>query len=574
MNDNQAQTVHCINTGKSYRITPGETLKSLSERECSNVTDPKSGRSYPVLAALVDHKLKELSYNMIYNHEIEFIGYNHPDGRRTYIRSLCFLAQYAVRELFPDLIFVVDHSLPTGLYCKMAEARLDEDGRIIAHPLSQEDINAIRSLMRELVAKDLPFTKKKIPTSDAIELFTANKQYAKANLQRSLGKFFCNTYYLNGQADSFHGPLVYSTGELKTFDLYPFKDGFCLLIPASSNPDKVTGIIPQEKLSATLDEYSDWCQITGILGVGTLNESLLNGDATQLINIAEALQERKFTEIANMIYENRKRIKIIFIAGPSSSGKTSSSLRLAIQCRVLGLNPKVIELDNYFVDREHTPKDEDGDFDFEALEAMDLPLLNDHLNRLLAGEEVEIPRYDFKAGKPRYEGNMLHLNENDILIMEGIHALDPAMVPGVDNSRIFRIYASALTSLNLDENNCLSTSDNRLLRRIVRDNRTRGISPEQTILRWQSVRKGENKYIFPFQENCDAMLNTALIYELPLLKYYAEPLLRRILPTSPAYGESIRLIKFLACIVALHPEEISAIPPTSIMREFIGGQTL
>ncbi len=267
-------------------------------------------------------------------------------------------------------------------------------------------------------------------------------------------------------------------------------------------------------------------------------------------------------------------MKIVFLAGPSSSGKTSSSLRVAQQLKVLGLNPKVIELDNYFVERDKTPRDDEGNFDFEALEAMDLDLLGRHLNALLEGKEVELPRYDFKQGRPFFEGKMMHLEENDILVMEGIHALDPAMVPSVDPSRIYRIYASALTSLKLDENCCISTTDNRVLRRMIRDNRVRGISPEETILRWPSVRRGESKHIFPFQENADSQFNTALLYELPLLRYYGEPLLRRITPASPAYAEAVRLLKFLEYITPLHPSEIEAIPPTSILREFIGGQTL
>jgi uridine kinase len=327
-------------------------------------------------------------------------------------------------------------------------------------------------------------------------------------------------------------------------------------------------------MAATLKDYSSWCRTTGIIGVSTLNKTLLEGGAVKLINLCEARQERNYAAIADQIYAEKNRIKIVFIAGPSSSGKTSSSLRLAQQCKVLGLAPKVIELDNYFIDREFTPKDEDGKPDFECLEAMDLELLNENLNDLLAGKMVEIPKYDFKQGKKIWIGNQLHLEEKDILIMEGIHALDPAMVPEVNQSHIFRVYASALTSLNLDENNTISTSDNRMLRRMVRDYNYRGHTPENTILGWPSVRRGENKYIFPFQENADALFNSALLYELPLLKYYAEPLLRRILPTSPAYSEAVRLLKFLEYIVALQPSEIAAIPPTSIMREFIGGQTL
>ena len=290
--------------------------------------------------------------------------------------------------------------------------------------------------------------------------------------------------------------------------------------------------------------------------------------------LCESLHERKYAEIADQIYARREHVKIVFIAGPSSSGKTSTSKRLALQCRILGLNPKVIELDNYFVDREHTPKDENGEFDFESLYAMDLDFLGHQLNQLLDGQEVELPCFDFKQGRRFFKGDMMRLQDKDILIMEGIHALNPAMIPGVDNSKVFRVYASALTSLSIDENNNISTSDNRMLRRMIRDNRTRGISPDQTLSRWQSVRRGENRNIFPFQENADAVFNSAHLFELPVLKYYAEPLLRRIAPNSPAYTEATRLLKFLDYIVALSPSEIAAIPPTSILREFIGGQTL
>ena len=301
---------------------------------------------------------------------------------------------------------------------------------------------------------------------------------------------------------------------------------------------------------------------------------VLSGKIVDLINLSEALHERKYAEIANQIYARRGSVKIVFIAGPSSSGKTSTSKRLALQCRILGLNPRVIELDNYFVERDKTPKDENGEYDFEALGAMDLDLLGRQLNDLLEGKTVEIPRFDFKEGRKYFEGNFMELHDKDILIMEGIHALNPAMIPGVDPSKVFRVYASALTSLSVDENNNISTSDNRMLRRMVRDNRTRGIVPEDTIMRWQSVRRGENRNIFPFQENADALFNSAHIFELPVLKYYAEPLLRRIPPTSPAYAEASRMLKFLDYIVALSPAEIAAIPPTSILREFIAGQTL
>lgn len=563
-----------VNDGRRYELPLFEKLGDFSRQVCPVVKDDRTGVVYPVLAALVDHKLKELDFKLAMTHEVEFIGYNHPDGRRTYLRSLCFVLQNAVRELFPDKVLVIDHSLPSGLYCKVIETRKQEDGRCRTLALTQEQLASVKSRMQEIVSADMPFRKEKIDAVTAEKMFEENNQPEKAELQKSLGKFICSVYFLDGQADTFHGPLLPSTGYLKVFDLLPFAEGFCLQFPSEGDFSKVIPVKTQSKIAATLAEYSDWCSIIRINGIGALNKAISEGHAVELINLSEALHERKYAAIADRIYERRGQVKAVFIAGPSSSGKTSSSLRIALQCRVLGLVPKVIELDNYFVDREHTPKDSEGNYDFEALEAMDLKLLNSQLNDLFAGKEVELPKFDFKAGRSMPSGKRISLGEKEILIMEGIHALDPAMVPDVDNSKIFRVYASALTSLNVDENNNISTSDNRLLRRMVRDNRVRGITPEETITRWYSVRRGENCNIFPFQENADAAFNSALIYELPMLKYYAEPLLRRIAPSSPAYTEAVRLLKFLDYIVALSPDEMSAIPPTSIMREFIGGQRL
>lgn len=563
-----------VNDGRRYELPLFEKLGDFSKQVCPVVKDDRTGVVYPVLAALVDHKLKELDFKLAMTHEVEFIGYNHPDGRRTYLRSLCFVLQNAVRELFPDKVLVIDHSLPSGLYCKVIETRKQEDGRCRTLALTQEQLASVKSRMQEIVSADMPFRKEKIDAVTAEKMFEENNQPEKAELQKSLGKFICSVYFLDGHADTFHGPLLPSTGYLKVFDLLPFAEGFCLQFPSEGDFSKVIPVKTQSKIAATLAEYSDWCSIIRINGIGALNKAISEGHAVELINLSEALHERKYAAIADRIYERRGQVKAVFIAGPSSSGKTSSSLRIALQCRVLGLVPKVLELDNYFVDREHTPKDSEGNYDFEALEAMDLKLLNSQLNDLFVGKEVELPKFDFKAGRSMPSGKRISLGEKEILIMEGIHALDPAMVPDVDNSKIFRVYASALTSLNVDENNNISTSDNRLLRRMVRDNRVRGITPEETITRWYSVRRGENCNIFPFQENADAAFNSALIYELPMLKYYAEPLLRRIAPSSPAYTEAVRLLKFLNYIVALSPDEISAIPPTSIMREFIGGQRL
>ena len=559
--------VYCENTQACEAVAMGTTLQQLCQR-----MEGQLGTQ--ILAALVDNKLKSLDYKVINPHNVRFIGYEHPDGRRTYIRSLCFVLQKVVREMFPDKVLAIDYSLPSGLYCEIRELRHMEDGRPIVYFVTDAEIEAIEKAMRNVIAADLPFTKTMKSLDECCQIFERQHQIEKVNLMRTIGRFNYNVYSLDGCEDTFHGPLIPSTGLLSIFDLTAFNDGFCLQYPMEGEVDRVLPMKRQSKLATALKEHSDWCSIMGVKGVGTLNNMVLSGKIVDLINLSEALHERKYAEIANQIYARRGSVKIVFIAGPSSSGKTSTSKRLALQCRILGLNPKVIELDNYFVERDQTPRDENGEFDFEALGAMDLDLLGRQLNELLEGKSVEIPRFDFKEGRKYFEGNFMQLHDKDILIMEGIHALNPAMIPGVDPSKVFRVYASALTSLSVDENNNISTSDNRMLRRMIRDNRTRGIVPEDTIIRWQSVRRGENRNIFPYQENADALFNSAHIFELPVLKYYAEPLLRRISPNSPAYSEASRMLKFLDYIVALSPAEIAAIPPTSILREFISGQTL
>ena len=561
--------IYCENTDSYFKVPMGTTLKELSEKDCLD-----SGAGLPVLAALVDNKLKSLDYKIINPHNVRFVGYDHPDGRRTYIRSLCFVLQNVVRKMFPDKVLAIDYSLPSGLYCEIREIGTTEEGRPQAYGVTDAQLQEIEDGMLSIIEADLPFRKTMMNLEECERVFGRNNQFAKVNLLKTLGRPYNNVYFLDGQADTFYGPLAPSTGVLTVFNIMGFNDGFCLQYPMDGDPGRVLPMKRQSKLATALKEHSDWCSIMGVSGVGKLNSKVLSGEVVDLINLSEALHERKYADIADQIYARRDSVKIVFIAGPSSSGKTSTSKRLALQCRILGLNPKVIELDNYFVDREFTPRDENGEYDFECLEAMDLKLLGQQLNDLLDGKEVEIPRFDFVEGRKFFEGNMMQLHEKDVLIMEGIHALNPAMIPGVDPSRVFRVYASALTSLSIDENNNISTSDNRLLRRMVRDNRTRGVVPESTIMRWQSVRRGENRNIFPFQENADAVFNSAHIFELPVLKYYAEPLLRRISPTSPAYVEASRLLKFLGYIVAMSPSEIAAVPPTSILREFIDGQTL
>lgn len=560
--------IFCENDGKTYTIEEGTRISELlaiSGCKCR----------FPVIAALENNLLKELGRRLYAPCKIRFIDRSHPDGRRTYMRSLCFIVQKAVSEIFPDRCLTYDYSLPNGLYAEIREQDNGNQGeKPVTVNITDKYMERIRGRVSELIKADIPFIKKKAEAEEAAGIFRKNFQPQKAELIESLGRFTTSLYSFDGWQDTFYGPLAPSSGIADTYDIYRFGKGFCIRWPSINDPERLTSFKMQDKLYSVLKEHSDWCHIMGVSGVGTLNKCIIEGKAKDLINISEALHERKYARIADMIYSRREKTRIVAIAGPSSSAKTTTSKRIAMQCKVLGLNPVVIELDNYFVNREFTPKDENGEYDFESLKTMDLKLLNSNLNDLLDGKEIEMPRFNFAEGKREYHGDRLKMSEDDILIMEGIHALNPEMTSEIDNERIFKVYASALTSLSLDENNNISTSDNRLLRRIVRDNRTRGTSPESTILRWPSVRSGETKNIFPFQENADAMFNSALIFELPALKFHVAPLLRRISPRSEAYTEAVRLLKFLDYVVTLSPEEMAAIPPTSIMREFIGGGSL
>jgi len=575
MSDIKTIKIFCENDQNTYEVPLGATLKEISDiTGIHTISDEKTKTVCPVLAAIVDHKPRGLSYEIFMERKIQFIGIYHEEGRRAYTRSLIFILQNAVRRLFPDKVLYIDHSLPSGHYCKIEEKEKMEDGRHNVYFVTDKEIQTIKEKMLEIISWDLPFRSKKVLSSDAIGIFEKQNQPLKAELLSSLGTYSCIVDELDNNIDAFYGPLVESTGQIENFGLIGFNDGMILQLPTMNDRKKLLPMKRQSKLAGALTEHSEWCSMLGVSGIGSLNKAINQGDAIKLINLAEARHERMYSAIADEIYKRKGQTKIVLLAGPSSSGKTSSSLRIALQCKVLGLNPKVIELDNYFVDKVKTPKDENGDYDFESLYAMNLELLNSNINDLLAGKEVEIPRYDFKTGKSVPSGNIMKLEEKDILIMEGIHALNPEMTSAVDNSKIFRVFVSALTSLNMDETNTISTSDNRMLRRMVRDNRTRGINPENTIKMWHSVRRGEARNIFPFQENADMIFNSALIFELPMLKYYVEPLLRRIHENSSAYPEAQRLLAFLDRIVALQPNEIEAIPPTSIMREFIGGQTL
>lgn len=552
--------IYCTNNKQYYEVEPRTTLKQLLQ-----IVD-YDWENMDVLAAYVNHDLKELGFELLLASTVHFVTYRDADGRRCYSRSLNFLCQKVIGELFPDRVLCMDYHLPNGQY---GELRMREDFTKTV-PMTEEELGAVKKKMWEIVKKDIPFIKTKRTNSSASSLFRSHGQESKARLAESMGEYFVTVYYLDGYGDLFYGPLVYSTGQLDRWSIKLYSDGFCLQSPEPWHPYDLPPQRYQKKLAEIFEEYSNWCNVIGARDIATINEAIEEGKGALGISLAEALHERKYAIIADKIKERSRDVKLVLIAGPSSSGKTTTSKRIALQMKALGLNPVVVAMDNYFVDRELTPKDEKGEYNFESIYALNLDMLNDHLNKLMAGESVTLPIFDFSTGKSSLNGQTIKMKKDDVLIMEGIHALNPELTEKIAEERKFKVYASTLTSLSIDENNYISTTDNRMLRRMVRDNYFRGYTAEDTINRWPSVIAGERKNIFPYQENADIMFNSFLLYELPMLKYFAEPLLRRITPMSKAYSESLRLLNFLSRIIALGPEEQKAIPPTSVMREFIG----
>lgn len=514
------------------------------------------------LAAMVDNRLKSLDYVLYNPHQVEFIDYLHPDGRRTYVRSLSFLLQKAVREVFPTAQLRISYSVGNSLYCDLVFPDNREE--------TTEDLEKLTAAMLRMVEKNIPFRQEKIPTENAKKIFSDNGFPQKALLQKTRGHFFTSVYYLGDTADTFYGPLVPSAGYLTLFNLCLFHKGFLLQYPHPDDPQRLDGPPRLHRLVEIFEEHVQWGNIMGVKDIGTLNQKIQQGLTKDLILTTEAFHSRRYAEIADKIYRHRDRLKLVLIAGPSSSGKTTTSKRVATQLKVLGLKPVVLEMDNYFLDRENTPRDENGEYNFETIHALDVPFLNHQLTDLLAGKEVEIPYFDFFTGKRSFRGKKIKLGESQILIMEGIHALNPALTEDVPSGVKFKIYASALTSLSMDENNGISTTDTRMVRRMVRDAQFRGVTAEETILRWPSISVGERKNIFPFQEQADVMFNSALLYELAVLKTHAEPLLHRILPISPAYPQALRLLKFLSYFTPIFPKEEKYIPYESVIREFIG----
>ncbi len=515
----------------------------------------------PLVASVVNTDLRELTYQIQMETRLAPVTMADADGARIYRRSLTFLLSAAFSNLFPTSHLTIDHSVSSGGYfCQITDRP----------PLSQTELASLDKYMRDWVAKDEPFCRKEVSLAEATAYFENKGYHDKVQLLSYRQKPYVTLYKLDDYRDYHQGYMVPSTGYLKWFDLVPAGDGFILHYPQRRSPTSISPMPEYPKLLAAFRQYSQWLARLGIGSVGELNDAIQDGRSRAVILVSEALHEQNIAEIARQIAGRRENARVVLIAGPSSSGKTTFSRRLAVQLLALGLSPFALELDNFFVDREKTPLGEDGQFDFEALETLDLGLLGEDLSSLIAGESVQLPKYNFKAGK-REIGETVQLGPEHIIILEGIHGLDPRLVPGQVAERAYRIYVSALTQLNLDRHNRVSTTDTRLIRRIVRDFRERGYTAVQTISRWESVRRGEKKYIFPYQENADAMFNSALVYELSSLKPLAEPILRQVPHGTPEYIEAKRLLAFLEWFL---PVEMDLIPDNSILREFVGGSIL
>nr|WP_320060012.1 nucleoside kinase [uncultured Bacteroides sp.] len=518
---------------------------------------------YPVVSAKVNNRSEGLTFRVYNNKDVEFLDIRDSSGMRTYARSLCFILFKAVTDLFPNAKLFVEHPVSKGYFCNLS----------IGRPVTLEDVSLIKKRMHEIVDANIPFHRTECHTAEAVRIFNERGMDDKVKLLESSGSLYTYYYTLEDTIDYYYGNLVPRTGYVKLFDLVKYYDGLLLRIPTRSNPYVLEDVIKQEKMLDVFKEYIQWSNIMGLSNAGDFNMACEQGYATDLINVAEALQEKKIAQIAETIYHrggNGDRVKLVLIAGPSSSGKTTFSKRLSIQLMTNGLKPYPLSLDNYFVDREQTPLDENGNYDYESLYALDLELFNRQLEALLRGEEVNLPRFNFALGRKEYNGDKLKIESHTILILEGIHALNPELTNHINSANKFKIYVSALTTISLDDHNWIPTTDNRMLRRIIRDFNYRGYSAQETISRWPSVRAGEDKWIFPYQENADVMFNSALLFEFAVLRRHAEPILTDVPRNSPEYCEAYRLLKFIKYFTPVQDKEI---PPTSLLREFLGGSS-
>lgn len=548
----QVVQIRCKNNKKTQKVANGSTLSDI-------FSSFNLKMEHGPVSAKVNNKVEGMHYRVYNNKDIEFLDMRTSSGSRAYTRTLFFVLCKAVQDLYPGHDVVIDIPVSNGFY---VDVRLECD-------VTADDVDCIRKRMQEIVDARMPIRRYMVPTEDAIALFEEKGDVEKVKLLRTSGSLYTTYYKIGEYVDFYYGTLLTNTSQLYLFGLEKYYDGMLLRIPSLQNPDELGEVTRQDKMFEIFKEHHHWQDIIGIRTVGDFNAAVDAGHATDVINISEALQEKKIAQIAEQIAA-RPGVKLVLLAGPSSSGKTTSCKRLSIQLAVNGLKPLQISLDDYFVDRERTPKDENGEYDYESIYALDLQKINDQFNALFRGEEVELPKYDFQSGKSKKSGQRLKMNDNNVLVVEGIHALNPELTAQIPNEQIFRVYASALTTILLDNHNYIPTTDNRLLRRIIRDYKYRGVSAQDTIHRWPSVRAGENKWIFPFQENADAMLNTAMLYELAVLKMQAEPLLEQVPENCDEYAEAYRLLKFLKYFKGI---PFNNLPPTSLLREFLGGSS-
>lgn len=547
--------VICQNISTEIQVEMGTSLLELQQQ--LNI----SGQ-FPILAAYVNNRIKELNYKIYKPIMVRYIDITHYEGYRVYQRTISFILQKAVRDIYPERKLYIRHSLGRGLYGEFADGE----------ELSQENIEDLREAMLRIIDARHIITRKKMLSEEISQIFANHGYDDKVALINTRKRLYNNIYFMDDTVGHFYGALTPDSGYIHLFDIRRYYNGFYIALPLRSNPNKLDLNVHLDKMFDVFREYAMWVDIMGVPTVGHLNEKVLAGDASELIKIAEAFHEKKIANMADQIEQANisQGTRVVLISGPSSSGKTTTAKRLGIQLRILGLDPVLISLDDYFVNRELTPKDENGEYDYEALEAIDLKQLNCDLERLMAGESVDVPRYDFITGTRQWHENPLKLNERSILIMEGIHGLNPRLTPSIPRDQKFCIYVSCLTSVAMDNLSRIPTSDNRLLRRITRDYATRGADALATLQRWPSVRRGEEKHIFPYQENADVMFNSSLFYEISVLRHKVEPILHEVCDTAPEYGEARRLLKFLDNFIPIKPDEI---PPTSVLREFIGGSS-
>ena len=544
--------IRCKNNKKTLNVPIGSTLSEVF-RELNLKMD------YGPISVKVNNKVEGLHYRLYHNKDLEYLDITSPSGARAYTRTLFFVLCKAVHDLWPGADVVIDIPVSNGYYCNIN----------IGRPVTRFDAEAVRRRMQEIIDAAMPIRRHESTTEEVVKMFSGMGMTSKVKLLRSVGRLYTTYYEIDGYKDYYYGTLLTNTRQLYLFGLEKYYDGMLLRIPSRDDPSRLGDLVRQDKMFEIFQEHHRWQHILDMTTVGDFNEAVAQGRSTDLINVSEALQEKKISQIADMI-STRRGVRMVLISGPSSSGKTTFCKRLSIQLLTCGVKPVPVSLDDYFVDRELTPKDENGEYDYESIYALNLTLLNSQLEALFRGDEVELPRYNFQTGRSEKSGRRLRLADDEVLVVEGIHALNPELTAQIPEEQKFRVYASALTTILLDTHNYIPTTDNRLLRRIIRDYKYRGVSAQETIKRWPSVRAGENKWIFPYQENADAMFNTALLFELAVIKSQAEPLLELVPENAEEHAEAYRLLKFLKYIAPIPNRQL---PPTSLLREFLGGSS-